>query len=75
MAALYDRQMGQTDSALVYLDKAKELDPGNVKYTLQEGDIYLVHGDYKSAYARYDEAAQMAPNSVEVYVSKANDGY
>lgn len=74
MAALYDRQMGQTDSALVYLDKAKELDPGNVKYTLQEGDIYLVHGDYKSAYARYDEAAQMAPKSVEVYVSKANAG-
>lgn len=74
MAALYDRQMGQMDSALVYLDKAKELDPGNVKYTLQEGDMYLVHGDYKSAYARYDEAVQMDPTSMDPYVSKANAG-
>lgn len=74
MAALYDRQMGQMDSALVYLNKAKELDPGNVKYTLQEGDMYLVHEDYKTAYAKYDEAARMAPNSMDVYVSKANAG-
>jgi tetratricopeptide (TPR) repeat protein len=74
MAALYDRQMGQTDSALVYLDKARELDPGNVKYTLQEGDMYLTQEDYESAYAAYDRAAQMAPNSAEVYVSKVNAG-
>ena len=74
MAALYDRQMGQTDSALAYLAKARELDPGNVKYLLQEGDMYLVHEDYTSAYARYDEAAQMAPNSVDVYISKVNAG-
>ena len=74
MAALYDRQMDQMDSALVYLAKARELDPGNVKYLLQEGDMYLVHEDYKTAYARYDEAAQMAPNSMDVYVSKANAG-
>ncbi len=74
MAALYDRQMGQMDSALVYLGKARELDPGNVKYLLQEGDMYLVHEDYETAYARYDEAAQMAPNSMDVYISKANAG-
>lgn len=74
MAAMYDRQMGQTDSALVYLDKAKELDPGNVKYLLQEGDMYLVHEDYEAAYAKYDEAAQMDPGSAEVYVSKVNAG-
>ena len=63
MAALYDRQMDQVDSALVYLNKAKELDPGNVKYTLQEGDMYLTRGDYESAYAAYDLAAQMDPDS------------
>lgn len=74
MAALYDRQMGQMDSALVYLGKAKELDPGNVKYTLEEGDMYLVHEDYKTAYEKYDEAARMAPNSVDVYISKVNAG-
>jgi tetratricopeptide (TPR) repeat protein len=71
---MYDRQMGQMDSALVYLDKAKELDPGNVKYLLQEGDMYLVHEDYEAAYAKYDEAAQMDPGSAEVYVSKVNAG-
>ncbi len=74
MAAMYDRQMGQMDSALVYLNKAKELDPGNVKYTLQEGDMYLVHEDYKTAYAKYDEAAQLDPASMDPYVSKANAG-
>ena len=74
MAAMYDRQMGQTDSAVVYLNKAKELDPGNVKYLLQEGDMYLVQEDYKTAYARYDEAAQLDPSSSEVYVSKVNAG-
>lgn len=74
MAALYDRQMGEMDSALVYLNKAKELDPGNVKYTLQEGDMYLVHEDYKSAYAKYDEAVQLAPTSMDPYISKVNAG-
>jgi tetratricopeptide (TPR) repeat protein len=74
MAALYDRQMGQTDSAMVYLNKAKELDPGNVNYILQEGDMYLVHDDFKSAYAVYDEAARLYPDSQEVYVSKSNAG-
>ena len=74
MAALYDRQMGQMDSAAVYLNKAKELDPGNVKYTLQEGDMYLVHEDYETAYAKYDEAARLAPGSVDVYISKVNAG-
>ena len=74
MAALYDRQMDQMDSALVYLNKAKELDPGNVKYTLQEGDMYLVHEDYEAAYAKYDEAAMMDPTSVDVYISKVNAG-
>lgn len=74
MAAMYDRQMGQMDSALVYLDKAKELDPGNVKYTLQEGDMYLVHEDYEAAYAKYEEAAQLDPTSMDPYVSKANAG-
>ena len=74
MAALYDRQMGQTDSAMVYLNKAKELDPGNVNYILQEGDMYLVHDDFKSAYTVYDEAARLYPDSQEVYVSKSNAG-
>jgi tetratricopeptide (TPR) repeat protein len=74
MAALYDRQMGQMDSAMVYLNKAKELDPGNVNYILQEGDMYLVQDDFKSAYAVYDEAARLYPDSQEVYVSKSNAG-
>jgi tetratricopeptide (TPR) repeat protein len=74
MAALYDRQMGQPDSAMVYLNKAKELDPGNVNYILQEGDMYLVHDDFKSAYAVYDEAARLYPDSKEVYISKSTAG-
>jgi hypothetical protein len=36
--------------------------------------MYLVHEDYKTAYAKYDEAAQMDPASMDPYVSKANAG-
>ena len=72
MADLYATQMGQMDSAQAYLNRAKQMDPGNIKYTLQEGDMYLAGGDYDRAYASYDAAAGMAPNSVDVYIAKSN---
>lgn len=72
IADLYASQMGQVDSAMAYLDKARAMDPGNFKYTLQEGDIYLSAGDYDRAYASYEAAAASAPNSLDVYVAKSD---
>jgi tetratricopeptide (TPR) repeat protein len=72
MAALYDRQLKEPDSALAYLNKAKELDPDNVNYMLQEGDLYLSKRDYAKAFKSYNAAAGMYPDSKEVYIAKSN---
>lgn len=71
MADLYNRQ-AETDSAIAYLDKAKSLDPENISFLLQEGDMYLANKDYNSAFKAYEAAALTAPDSEEVYITKAN---
>lgn len=72
MSAMYERQLGQRDSAMVYLNKAKDLDPTNVNYMLQEGDLYLSDKNYDMALKAYDNAASLAPESKEVYIAKTN---
>lgn len=70
MAALYERQLKQKDSAVYYLDKAKQLDPSNVNFLIQEGDMYVASGDYQQAYAAYDKAIQMKPEAKEIYIAR-----
>lgn len=71
MAAIYERQLKQLDSAEFYLNKARELDPNNVNFAIQEGDMYAGMEDYEKAYLMYDHAADMDPNSLEVYVARS----
>ncbi|PQB05234.1 tetratricopeptide repeat protein [Aureitalea marina] len=71
MAAIYERQLKQVDSAEYYLDKARELDPNNVNFVIQEGDMYVGMEDYDKAYRMYDQAADMQPASLEVYVARS----
>ncbi|NQX78228.1 hypothetical protein [Gilvibacter sp.] len=71
MAAMYERQFKQADSAAFYLDKAKQLDPSNANFLIQEGDMYTTGGEYAKAYNAYDQAAQIAPNSKDVYIAKS----
>ena len=67
MGALYSRQMNQPDSAFFYLDKAKELDPGNPNILIQEGDIYVNYDEYDKAFAAYDQAQAAGKNDMEMY--------
>lgn len=71
MAAIYERQLKQVDSAEYYLNKARELDPNNVKFLIQEADMYVGSEKFDQAYRLYDQAAQMAPSSLEVYIARS----
>lgn len=67
MGALYSRQLNQPDSAFFYLDKAKELDPGNPDIMIQEGDIYVNFNDYDNAFRAYEQAQAAGKNDMEMY--------
>lgn len=74
MAAMYERQLQEIDSAQIYLDKAKTMDPGNANYYIQEGSMYANRSEFDKAFAAYDRAEDMAPASQDLYVSRSNAG-
>lgn len=67
MSALYDRQLGETDSAHYYIDKAIELDPTNYRYVLEKGDMYARKKQYNQAFETYDKVSAMGKNDLELY--------
>ncbi|MCP9200503.1 hypothetical protein MKO06_11320 [Gramella sp. GC03-9] len=71
MGALYSRQLNEPDSAFYYLDKAKELDPGNPDFLIQEGDIYVNFDDYDNAFRAYDQAQAAGKNDMEMYIIRS----
>tara|TARA_B110001454_G_scaffold99856_1_gene94337 strand:- start:178 stop:1002 length:825 start_codon:yes stop_codon:yes gene_type:complete len=72
MAALYERQLNETDSAQIYLDKAKALDPNNVNILIQEGSMYSTKKDFVRAFESYDKAQNMDPENIELSISRSN---
>ena len=74
MAAMYERQLQEVDSAQIYLDKAKVMDPGNADFYIQEGSMYANRSEFDKAFAAYDKAEEMAPDSKDLYVSRSNAG-
>ena len=72
MAALYERQLNETDSAQIYLDKAKALDPNNVNILIQEGSMYSTKKDFVRAFESYDKAQNMEPENIELSISRSN---
>jgi len=74
MAAMYERQLAEIDSAQVYLNKAKQLDPNNANYYIQEGSMYASIPDFDKAFAAYDEAERLDPASLDLYISRSNTG-
>jgi tetratricopeptide (TPR) repeat protein len=72
MSALYERQMGDLNSAQDYLNEAKKLEPNNVEYLIQEGTMYASHGDYDRALQSYDTAVSLDGNSQDLYVARSN---
>ncbi|MEJ2005712.1 MAG: hypothetical protein P8X57_12280 [Cyclobacteriaceae bacterium] len=74
MAALYDRQLGDRDSAWIYLDKAMELDPSNSNFLIQKGDMYVQSHEYDKAFAAYDEAVAMGRTDMDMYIIRSEAG-
>ncbi|WP_225444084.1 tetratricopeptide repeat protein [Echinicola arenosa] len=74
MARIYNRQLNEQDTALMYLDKAIEMDPENTSFLLQKGDMALFHNQYLDAYDAYDQALENGHDPLEVYISRSNVG-
>lgn len=72
MSAMYERQLNDIDSAQVYLNKAKTLDPTNVNFLIQEGTMYSTLNDYTKAFNSYDQAQAMAPENLELAIERSN---
>lgn len=67
MAALYDRQLDQTDSAHYYIDKAIAYDSANYHYHLEKGDMYARKKQYDIAFEEYNMCEGMGKNDLEIY--------
>jgi tetratricopeptide (TPR) repeat protein len=74
MAALYDRQLGDRDSAFLYLDKAMEIDPSNADFLIQKGDMYVQSDEYDKAFDAYDEAVAMGRTDMDMYIIRSQAG-
>jgi tetratricopeptide (TPR) repeat protein len=72
MADMFDRQLGDRDSALLYLNQAMSLDPNNVNFYIQKGDMYVASGEYDSAFEAYDQAVAMGRSGLEMYTIRTN---
>jgi tetratricopeptide (TPR) repeat protein len=72
IAALYERQLSEIDSAQSYLDKAKSMDPSNVNYLIQEGTMYSSLSNFDKAFVSYDQAKVMDPNNLELAIARSN---
>ncbi len=72
IAALYERQLNEVDSAQYYLDKAKNMDPENANYLIQEGTMYSTLKDFTRAFESYDKAKLMDPNNLDLAIARSN---
>ncbi|MDL2230402.1 tetratricopeptide repeat protein, partial [Alistipes sp. OttesenSCG-928-L06] len=55
------------EKAIAYSKRATELDPENIWYKQELGQLYIVAGRYESARKVYDEIIRLAPNNPENY--------
>lgn len=72
MAALYERQLSDIDSAQVYLEKAKAMDPNNANYLIQEGTMYSSLNNFSKAFESYNQAKKMSPENLELAIAMSN---
>jgi tetratricopeptide (TPR) repeat protein len=72
MAALQSRQLNHIDSAHFYLEKAIGMDPSNVNFIIQKGDLFFIEKKYDDAFIQYDKAVQMGKADLEMYTIRSN---
>lgn len=66
-AGLSELDLGEPQSALPYLQKARELDPGRAAPLLALGKTYVALADYHNANAMYTEAAALDSHLAEAW--------
>ncbi len=74
MAAYYDRQFNDRDTALLYLDKAMEMDPSNSSFWIQKGDMFVATNEFDAAFQAYDQAVAMGRTDLDMYIIRSNTG-
>ena len=72
MAALQSRQLNHIDSAHYFLEKAITMDPSNINFIIQKGDLFFTEKKYNEAFAQYDKAVQMGKADLEMYTIRSN---
>jgi tetratricopeptide (TPR) repeat protein len=72
LSILNYRQLGNTDSAFFYLDKAMGMDPANTDFVIQKGDMLVDQKDYDGGFAQYDKAVEMGRTDMDMYVIRSN---
>ncbi len=60
-------KLGRREQALVYLRRARELDPGHLMVLSRLAKVYTALGAVDSAAAAYQEAIRLHPDEVAVY--------
>jgi tetratricopeptide (TPR) repeat protein len=71
-AAAIFYQAGAFDKALLYLNRALQLDPNNADALTALGDTKYDAGDYQSAAAAYERALAQRPNDADVRTDLGN---
>ncbi|MBK8956356.1 MAG: hypothetical protein IPM34_12495 [Saprospiraceae bacterium] len=61
----------QPETALIYLEKARDLDPKQSKYWIYLGDAYQMKEDLGQAMTSYETAVEKDKNDPETYVKMA----
>ena len=72
MSMVHWRQLGDMDSANYFLDKAVALDPTNVDFVIQRGDMFVSDKKYDDAFVQYDKAVSMGKTDLEMYSIRSN---
>ncbi|ULQ50633.1 tetratricopeptide repeat protein [Flavihumibacter fluvii] len=72
MAAMYDRQLGNTDSAFYFLDKAIAMDSANAGFYIQKGDMFVEAKKYEAAFIEYDKAVALGRTDMDMYIIRSD---
>ena len=72
LSLMHYRQLGETDSAFFYLDKAMELDGSNPDFYIQKGDILTDQKKYDAGFIEYDKAVEMGRTDMDMYLIRSN---
>jgi tetratricopeptide (TPR) repeat protein len=72
LAAMHDRQLGNSDSAFYFLEKAIALDSANADFYIQKGDMLVQGKNFEAAFAAYDVAVSLGRTDMDMYIIRSD---